>query len=76
MGRPGPGWVREDDVRTSLGAIEAELALALPDPKPLTHNRLLRLRLLLIAVQHTDAPFPDALASFRTALQEPPPPLA
>jgi hypothetical protein len=72
------GRVHEDDVRATLGAIEAEVALTLelPESEPLAQSRLLRLRLLLIAVQHSDAPFADALASLRVTLQEPPPPLA
>jgi hypothetical protein len=73
-------WVHEQDVRVTLGAIEDELALALTVPERFTLDRpirlrLLRLRLLLAALQHADMPFPDALTSFRDALQEPLPEL-
>jgi hypothetical protein len=74
-------WVHEDDVRATLGAIEAELSTALEVPERLAISRplrlrLLRLRLLLLAIQHADVPFSDGLASFRDALRESPPPLA
>jgi hypothetical protein len=75
------GWVREDDVRATLGAIEAELSAALTVPERLAASRplrlrLLRLRLLLAVLQHADVSFPDALTSFWVALQEPLPELA
>jgi hypothetical protein len=81
MDGAGSGWVREDDVRATLGAIEAELSAALTVPERLASSRrlrlrLLRLRLLLGALQDPDVPFPDALTSFRVALQEPLPELA
>lgn len=68
-------------MRATLAAIEAELSTALTVPERLASSRrlrlrLLRLRLLLAALQHADVPFPDALASFRDALQEPLPELA
>jgi hypothetical protein len=70
------GWVREDEVRATLTAIERELALAMRPPRNLAGSRLLRLRLLLLAVESSDLPLGDGLRSMRAALQEPPPPLA
>jgi hypothetical protein len=80
MDGAAPGWVDEDDVRAIIGAIEAELTAALEVPERLASSRrlrlrLLRLRLLLAAFHHADMPFPDALTSFRDALQEPLPEL-
>lgn len=72
----GPGWVRERDVLDVLAAVERELALSITDPRPLATSRLVRLRLLVLAVPHTDVPLPDALASLVVALREPPPSLA
>jgi hypothetical protein len=75
-GALGHGWVREDEVRATLRAIEGELALALrPPPRKLAGSRLLRLRLLLLAVESSDLPLEDALRSLRAALRGPPPPL-
>ncbi len=70
------GWVREDEVRATLTAIEQELALAMRPPRELAGSRLLRLRLLLLAVESSDLPLGDELRSMRAALKEPPPPLA
>ncbi len=70
------GWVREDEVRATLTAIERELALAMRPPRELAGSRLLRLRLLLLTVESSDLPLGDGLRSLRAALQEPPPPLA
>ena len=70
------GWVREDEVRATLTAIERELALAMRPPRELAGSRLLRLRLLLLAVESSDLPLRDGLRSLRAALQEPPPALA
>jgi hypothetical protein len=74
-GAPGHGWVREDQVRATLSAIEGELALAMGPPRKLAGSRLLRLRLLL-AVESTDLCQEEALRSLRAALRRPPPPLA
>ena len=71
----GHGWVREDEVRATLNAIERELALAMRPPRKLAGSRLLRLRLLL-AVESSDLRLEDALRSLRAALREPPLPLA
>jgi hypothetical protein len=62
-------------VRAALSAIEKELALAVRPPRTLTGSRLLRLRLLLLAVESGDLPLEEALRSLRVALREPPPPL-
>ena len=67
------GWVREDEVRATLTAIERELALAMRPPRELAGSRLLRLRLLLLTVESSDLPLGDGLRSLRAALQEPPP---
>jgi len=72
-GAPGRGWVREDEVRATLSAIEEELALALRAPRKLTGSRLLRL--LLLAVESSDLCLEEALRSLRAALRGPPPPL-
>jgi hypothetical protein len=72
----GHGWVREDEVRATLNAIERELALAMRPPRELAGSRLLRLRLLLLAVESSDLPLEDGLRSLRAALRGPPPPLA
>ena len=50
------GWVREDEVRATLTTIERELALAMRPPRELAGSRLLRLRLLLLAVESSDLP--------------------
>jgi hypothetical protein len=71
----GHGWVREDDVRATLNAIERELALAMRPPRKLAGSRLLRLRLVLLAVEPSDLSLEEALRSLRAALREPPPPL-
>jgi hypothetical protein len=75
-GAPGHGWVREDEVRATLSAIEGELALAMRPPRRLAASRLLRLRLLLLAVESSALPLEDALRSLRAALRGPLPPLA
>jgi|GEM_PF-6205673 len=76
-GALGHGWVREDEVRATLSAIEDELALALRPPRKLAGSRLLRLRLLLLlAVESSDLPLKEALRSLRAALRGPLPPLA
>jgi hypothetical protein len=59
------GWVREDAVRAALNAIERELALAMRPPRALAGSRLLRLRLLLLAVESSDFPLEDGLWSLR-----------
>ena len=69
-------WIREDDLRPALVAVEAELAQALTVPDRFTLDRpirlrLLRLRLLLAAVLATDRPLSDALADLRADLAEP-----
>jgi hypothetical protein len=55
----GHGWVREDAVRAALNAIERELALAMHPPRKLAGSRLLRLRLLLLAVESSDLALED-----------------
>jgi hypothetical protein len=70
----GHGWVREDEVRATLNAIERELALAMRPPRKLAGSRLLRL--LLLAVESSDLRLEDGLRSLRAALRGPPPPLA
>lgn len=75
-GARGHGWVREDEVRATLSAIEGELALAMRPQRKLAGSRLLRLRLLLLAVESTDLCLEEALRSLRAALRGPPPPLA
>jgi hypothetical protein len=73
----GHGWIREDAVRATLDAIERELALAMRPPRgELAGSRLLRLRLLLLAVESSDLPLEDGLGTLRAALRGPPPPLA
>jgi len=62
-------------VRATLSAIEEELALTVRSPRKLSGSRLLRLRLLLLAVESSDLPLEEALRSLRAALREPPPPL-
>jgi hypothetical protein len=69
----GHGWVREDEVRAALNAIERELALAMRPPRELAGSRLLR---LLLAVECSDLPLEDGLRRLRAALRGPPPPLA
>jgi hypothetical protein len=69
-------WMHQDEVRAALGAIEAELSLALEVPDRFTLDRpvrlrLLRLRLLLADVLSTDLPLSDALADLRGQLREP-----
>jgi hypothetical protein len=49
-------WVRKDEVRATLNAIEQELALAMRPPRQLAGGRLLRLRLLQLAVESSDLP--------------------
>jgi hypothetical protein len=75
-GAPGHGWAREDEVRATLRAIERELALAMRPPQQLAGSRLLRLRLVLLAVESSDLPLEEALRALRAALRGPPPPLA
>jgi hypothetical protein len=75
-GALGHGWVREDGVRATLSAIEGELALAMRPPRKLAGSRLLRLRLVLLAVESSGLPLEEALGSLRTALRGPPSPLA
>jgi hypothetical protein len=70
----GHGWVREDEVRATLNAIERELALAMRPPRKLAGSRLLRL--LLLAVESSDLRLEDGLRSLRAALRGPPPPRA
>jgi hypothetical protein len=70
------GWVREDEVRATLNAIERELALAMRPSQELAGSRLLLLRLLLLAVECSDLPLEDGLRRLRAALRGPPPPLA
>ena len=72
----GHGWVREDEVRATLNVIEGELARAMRPPRKLAGSRLLRLRLVLLAVDPSDLPLEEALRGLRAALREPPPPLA
>jgi hypothetical protein len=71
-GGPGHGWVREDEVRATLSAIERELALAMRPSRELAGSRLLR----LLAVESSDLPVEDGMRSLRAALWGPPPPLA
>jgi hypothetical protein len=68
-GAPGHGWVREGEVRATLSAIEGELALAMRPPRRLAASRLLRLRVVLLAVKSSDLPLEDALRSLRAALR-------
>jgi hypothetical protein len=73
----GTGWVRDCDVLAVLAAVERELELALADRRWLAaRRRLVRLRILLMAVAHADRPLAEALADLRDALAELPPPLA
>jgi len=65
----GHGWVREDEVRATLNAIERELALAMRPPRKLAGSRLLRLRLLLLAVESSDLRLEDGLRRLRAALR-------
>jgi len=74
-GALGHGWVREDEVRATLSAIEGELALAVRAPRKLAGSRLLRLRLLLLAVESNNLCLEEALRGLRAALRGPPPPL-
>ena len=67
------GWVREDEVRAALNAIERELALAMRPPRERAGSRLLRLRLLLLAMECSDLPLEDGLRSLRADLRGPPP---
>jgi hypothetical protein len=62
------GWVHEDDVRATLDAIEAELSAALTVPERLARRRLVRLRIMLMAVVHADRAPAEALADLRDAL--------
>jgi hypothetical protein len=71
---PDRGWIREDEVRATLSAIEGELAVRAP--RKLAGSRLLRLRLVLLAVESSDLCLEEALRGLRAALREPPPPLA
>lgn len=75
-GTPGRGWVRDEEVRATLGAIERELALAMRSSRKLAGSRLLRLRLLLLAAECSDLGLEAALRSLRAALQGPPAPPA
>jgi hypothetical protein len=63
------GWVREDEVRATLSAIERELALAMRPPRARAGSRLLRLRLLLLAVESSDLSLEDGLRRLRAALR-------
>jgi hypothetical protein len=72
----GHGWVREDEVRAALSAIERELALVMRPSRERAGSRLLRLRLLLLAVESSDLRLEDGLRSLRATLRGPPPPLA
>jgi hypothetical protein len=74
-GAPGHGWIREDEVRATLIAIEGELALAMRPPRERAGSRLLRVRLLPLAVESSDLRLEEALRGLRAALREPPPPL-
>jgi hypothetical protein len=53
----GHGWIREDEVPATLNAIEREPALAMRPPPERAGSRLLRLRLLLLAVESSDLPW-------------------
>jgi hypothetical protein len=75
-GTSGHGWVREEEMRATLSAIERELALAMRSSRKLAGSRLLRLRLLLLAVESSDLRLEDALRTLRAALQGPPAPPA
>ena len=75
-GTSGHGWVREEEMRATLSAIERELALAMRPPREQAGSRLLGLRLVLLAVESSDLPLEDGLRSLRAALWGSPPPLA
>jgi hypothetical protein len=68
-GALGHGWIREDEVRATLIAIEGELALAMRPPRELAGSRLLRLRLLLLAVESSVLCLEEALRGLRAALR-------
>jgi hypothetical protein len=72
-GARGHGWVREDEVRATLSAIEGSWRWRCVPPRKLAGSRLLR---LLLAVESSDLRLEDALRSLRAALREPPLPLA
>jgi hypothetical protein len=56
-------------VRATLIAIEGELALAMRPPRELAGSRLLRLRLLLLAVESSVLCLEEALRGLRAALR-------
>jgi hypothetical protein len=67
----GPGWVQERDVLAVLAAIERELEPALAERRFMAaRRRLVRLRIMLMAVVHADRPLVEALADLRDALAE------
>jgi hypothetical protein len=63
-------------VRATLNAIEGELARRCAPRRKLADSRLLRLRLVLLAVDSSALPLEEVLRGLRAALGEPPPPLA
>ena len=75
-GALGHGWVREEEVRATLRAIERELALAMRSSRKLAGSHLLRLRLLVLAVESSDLGLEAGLRRLRAALQGPPAPPA
>jgi hypothetical protein len=67
----GPAWVRDGDVRAALDAVARELELALAEPHWAdTRRRLVRLRIMLLAVIHTDRPPAEAMADMRDVLAQ------
>jgi hypothetical protein len=67
----GSRWVAECDVLAALAATERALELALAERSELaTRRRLVRLRIMLMAVVHTDRPLAEVLADLRDALAD------
>ena len=67
----GPAWVREGDVRAALGAVARELELALAEPHWAdARRRLVRLRIMLLAVIHADRARAEALADLCDVLAQ------
>jgi hypothetical protein len=67
--------ISEREVRLTLAAIERELAATMAGPVRQAGSRIIRLRVLLVAVQSTNMALGDALAELRGQLEHPPPPL-
>ena len=62
------GWVHAHAVHQLVACLEREVAAILAEPSHARAARLLHLRLLLLATQHTTMPLDDALRQMVSVL--------